>query len=258
MSASGYYSGNKRKRSDFSADAQALAVARPSFKGYKRRRKEFVPGQDRTGGYYRFGKTAMGPGMGEMKFFDTDISELTILDGGIVKASMNNVPQGTGESQRIGRKCVVKSIYLKFSVNLPQLENEVNMKNPDQVRVILYLDKQANGETTTLGSILEGDPKISSFRNLSNMNRYTILMDKVYDMNYESVAAETDQGDVRYSMVGKTCYVSEYRKLNIPIEFSGTMGAIDEIRSNNIGLGYISANNVAQIVGQTRIRYADA
>jgi len=51
-----------------------------------------------------------------------------------------------------------------------------------------------------------------------------------------------------------------YKKCNIPIEYSGTTGAITEIRSNNIFLLASSdgqADDLVTMVGNCRVRFSD-
>ena len=75
---------------------------------YTRKRRRFVPGRDRTGGFYGRYRGLDS----ELKFLDTEIS--TTLDAtGEALVNLNVVPQGDTQSSRQGRKIVIKSIHIK-------------------------------------------------------------------------------------------------------------------------------------------------
>ncbi len=95
----------KRKREGFSGNAIMLRAARPNYK----RRRTFVPGQNRTSGFYgRFAK-----GSGELKFIDLDVNDVVVAQGGTIQTSgtINVISQGTTESERIRRKCTIRKMH---------------------------------------------------------------------------------------------------------------------------------------------------
>ncbi len=209
------------------------------------KRRRVGPGYQRTTGFY--GRFA-GAGA-EQKFFDEAKAQTTCATGGtVLDDSLNEVPQGTTESERIGRKIVVKSLQMHGEFALPGATAAANMT--DRVRCIVYLDKQANGGAATVLNILQS-ADIDSFYNLENQGRFRILMDKMQDFNATSSFGATLQS----APMLKTWKLS--RKLNFPIEMSGTAGAITEMRSNNIGVIGISESGLAQVQYQSRIRYGE-
>lgn len=236
----------KRKRS---SAATALMVYRPYKSPYKKRRT-FVPGRDRVGGYYgRFS----GRG-GELKFLDSTIVDAIVATAGSIEDSINLVAQGVTESERIGRKCVLKSVSWRYKVDLPEQDAQGTPGAGDTLRIIMFLDKQANGATAAITDVLETATH-QSFYNLANQNRFSILCDKLHNINYAGLASD-GAGVVSQALViqNKTFY----KKLDLPIEFSGTTGAITEIRSNNIGVILISDRGVCGFSSQIRIRFADS
>ncbi len=103
----------KRKRG--SSAANAIVIYDPKAgSSSKRRRREFVPGRDRVGGYY--GRYANG---GELKFHDVDLVDAVVAAGFNVTETINIIAQGVTESTRVGRKCTIKSINWHWRVNLP-------------------------------------------------------------------------------------------------------------------------------------------
>ncbi len=120
----------------------------------------------------------------------------------------------------------------------------------DIVRLIMYIDKQTNGAQAAVTDILEASD-ILSFRNLANTNRFTVLCDKVVTMN---IPAGSGNGTT-YKHPSMERWVNIYKKVNVPIEYSGVTGVITEIESNNIGILMITANSTIDINSRVRCRF---
>lgn len=205
----------------------------------------------RAGGYYGAGST-------ELKFFDLEINDTSISTVGTLFDSVNKVVQGTGESQRTGRKMTIKKINWHYNIVLPEINNAPSPASGSAVRVILYLDKQANGATAAPADILEdGGVAVNyqSFNKLSNKNRFRILMDRMHDINYAGLGADAannfEQAHVSQSY-------SLYKDCNIPVEYSGVTGVITEIRSNNVGVLLIAENGTTvNFDSKMRLRFLE-
>ncbi len=222
-----------------------------------RRQKRWRAGFTRTAGYYgRFS----GAGAIENKFHDIDIDDALIAQNGTIQtpglggtASCNTIPQGVTEVQRIGRKCTIRQINWRWTIELAEIDGGTDPQNVEAVRVILYLDKQANGATSTVAGILESDD-YQSFNNLANKSRFRILMDRNYVMTSPAGGGNGTNSD----WCGNIATDSLYKKVNIPIEFDSTTGAITEIRSNNIGVLLLSkGGNLCSFASKMRLRFSD-
>lgn len=236
----------KRKRT---SGAGVMALYKPVSSSYKKRRT-FVPGRDRVGGYYgRFSGRS-----GELKFHDVDLDDAIIVNTGQITPSVNLIAQGVSESERVGRKCTIRSIGWRYKVSLPERDAVADPSAGDNVRVMLYVDKQANGATAAVTDILES-ADFQSFNNLSNSGRFIILHDKTYDCNYNAMASD---GAGVVSLVQMQWNYSFYKKCEIPIEWSDTTGVMTEIRSNNIGALLIASQGVAGFGSKIRLRFSDA
>ncbi len=216
-----------------------------------KRRKAFVPGAARIGGYY--GRYPVGPRGGELKFFDRDLDDTPITTAGAITDSINKIAQGVTEVTRVGRKCTIKSINWRFLVWLPEQDAVADPLAPDSVRIILYIDKQTNGATAAVTDILETASWLS-FRNLANTARFNVLMDKTTSINFLGLGSD-GAGVVSQTQVNKS--LTFFKKCNVPIEFDGTTGAITEIRSNNLGVLLISSNGTANFSSKIRVRFSD-
>ncbi len=196
----------------------------------------------------------VGRGPGELKFHDVDVDDAVIAAGAVIQnaGTVNIIPQGVTEVQRVGRKCTIASIVWHYSLSLPIISNSGSGPAGETVRVILYLDKQANTATAANTDILES-ADFQSFRNLANVGRFELLHDKTYSMNYQAGAGDGAANDYAgYKVNG-----SFYKKCSIPIEFNGAAGAITEITSNNLGVLLCCEEGTAGFESKLRLRFSD-
>lgn len=228
---------------------KAVPVLVPRRKRVMARRKPMVvKGYTRTSGFYgRFtGRRAGSKSSEELKFLDTSSSTI-FAAAGAVNTNLNILPTGTGESARIGRKVVIKSIHIRGDIihNPSGLTNASNL-----VRIIVIQDQQANGATFTVTDYLTA-AQVLSHRNLANIDRFKMLGDY-------TVAITAQSGDSASPAEVRRKY-KFYKRCNIPIEFSGVAGTITEQRSNSLAILMIADTGVVTTFSYTaRIRYADA
>lgn len=206
----------------------------------------------RRGGYY--GRYT--PAGAEQKFHDLDIDDAAISSAGAILAngSCNLIAQGVTESERIGRKCTITAINWRFEMTLPEADAVATPGPSGQIRVIVFLDKQANGATAVVTDILE-TADYQSFNNLANTSRFRTLMDRSYSLNRQSLASD---GAGVVSEAEYAVHDTFYKKVKIPIEFSGATGALTEIRSNNIGVLVIGRTSLPKFESKMRIRFSDS
>jgi len=238
--------GKKRRRNGGANGARARG----------RKRRFFKAGRDRVGGYY--GRYRLRPGLSqEKKFFDTAFGwvALDIAGGQIVQNSFNLIPAGVTESQRIGRKCTIVSISFRLRITWG-----AQLTDPEEnsVRVILYVDHQANGATAVPAQLLEIFA-YDSYRNLENISRFTVLYDRFYDMISSGAGSGLDE------FSPTVIWMQYHKKCNIPIEFSGVTGNLGEVKSNNIGMLVVPKfDNTGGGVttqggsGRCRVRFTDS
>lgn len=211
---------------------------------YKRKKRTFRKGYNRTSGFY--GRFNNSKGL-ELKFHDKSQGVTNILSSAVI-TQLLDIAQGTTQSQRIGRKCTIKSIGIRYTVTIPTTPSLSG--GADLVRVMLILDKQANGAPLTATQILESDA-VTQYRNLVNSSRFTVLWDKSFIIN---ATAGGGNGTISDSYANKKHLVF-FKKLNLPIEYDGTDGAITEIRSNNLTLLQIGLQGTSTSVFRIRIRF---
>lgn len=204
-------------------------------------------GYERVGGNY--GRYNKG---GELKYHDVNKTQVTVPILGVVNDSLNLIAQGTTERTRIGRKATVKSIHLKLTYGHNNASAMAESSSP-VYRILVVLDKQANGAATTRAEVLK-DTSVISWRNLNNSRRFTILLDKTFNI---AQFISGDGTDLATSQGIK--YFEWHKKCNIEIEWSGTDGLIGEVRSNNLFIIQQSSihDDIVTSDYHIRLRYED-
>jgi len=221
------------------------------------RRRLFRPGIDRTGGAYGRTIAANRPSYRPnvmAKNYDQTVS-LTLnsflhvptgttasLDGGFLVG----ITQGTTDIQRIGRRIIVQTLEINGQVTFGG-----GTFSSDIVHIFVILDTQANGAFPAIADIFTTTAAGLQLRNLDNSQRFKTL--KHYVVNVASPAYEGTAGNYAARIVN----FHKFLKLNIPVEYSSTAGAIAEMKSNNcfLVMGAPNANTTMTLV--TRVRFID-
>jgi len=196
----------------------------------------------------------------ELKFFDTHNifnfdTTTEIVDTG---TTLNAVPQGTGDSQRVGRQITIKSIEMTGVI-----QSDQTGLSPDTVAIWLVLDKQANGANPTVAQVVAPDPVDDTVPslpiahpNLENSDRF-VLLRKWVSSTYSNYANSLGTPALPVHQQFRF-----YKKVDIPIDFdsSASTGVLGTIRSNNLILLASAYVNDSTIIfdGITRIRYIDS
>lgn len=228
-----------------------------------------------TGYYGRFAGTGGRRGPVEMKFKDTQ-QNLTAIGAALsnkVYPSMNLVDLGSGESQMIGRKLIIRRIYVSFNIQLTSQTsgtaaipgNIADIGCCQPYRVSLVQDKQSNGTLPSTTDIYQSG-RYDSARNLSNIDRFKILHTWTGTLTAPNVLVIPRTNNppappvVNYTNVQAERTFTCYKKTYIPIEFSNiTPRTQATVRTNNVFLMIQTRDTgSANVRFYTRIRYNDA
>lgn len=210
-------------------------------RGYKRS----YPFGDKRPSAKRF-KTSFVPRnwtSAEWKFTDVqvnhDVNTTTAL------SLLNGLVPGTGATQRIGQKIVIKSIEVRLRIYV-----DPNAGVRQLVRWMVVMDRQANGAAPTLAQILNVNTPFG-LRNLENRKRFKIILD-----NVKYLAPLNEEGD--------GCYWHVYLKFRRPfvVEYNaGTAGTVADIVSNSLYMistgDQAAGNGDALLASYCRLRYTD-
>lgn len=209
----------------------------------------------------RGGKLHSGKTSEELKYYDRaeGFTLTTTLASAITAgASMNSMPQGATQNTRIGNRVRVKSIQIKGYFTVTGADS-VSAGNHDEfdnmVRVIVFVDHQANGALNAAGDLLILPTAINSFRELDQSDRFTVLYDKRIavqaDTHFEGTDGITSGIDKKYPF-------EFYKKgLDLVCQYDGTTENIST-QSNNAINCFMMMEDALVAVGanfNTRVRY---
>lgn len=203
-----------------------------------------VPGYTRTGGMY--GRGTRGR-LDETKYFDTTLS-FNVDSTMEVPATgqLVLIPQGDTATTRDGRQCTLTSIQIRAScIFVPAAAATA----ATWMSLYLVLDKQCNGAAAAVTDVFTSANSSLAMFNLDNSDRFQIIKKWQYDFN--AVAGAT----TAYNNVQR--HIEWFKKINIPMNYSSTAGAITEIRSNNLFLvaGAQNSDDLIQVGGVCRVRF---
>ncbi len=245
---SSYSGGAKRRRTMGSArKIVAVRTARPRA-------------NPRTGGYLGL----------ELKFFDTAVNnsalatntnaagleqDPTTVDG------LSSIGQGDGENQRDGRKCVVKSVHVKGTISEVGLDSETANIHSNHYFVALVQDLQTNGAqlrsedvfVNQVGAVAGGT---LLHRNLQFNSRFKVLASRYITRPDRAMVPDSTTG--QYMVEGSCVHFSMYKKLDMPITFTGTTAVIANSMNNSlhiIATATTATTLIPKITYSSRVRF---
>lgn len=186
----------------------------------------------------------------ERKYSDTGLEVYPCDAAGLVRAIF--IPKlGSDFNQRIGRKTILKSVYIRGTAYISgwyRLMNTValnqGMQSPPQMaRMILLWDCQPNGAIPTLTDILDIPSSVSQL-NPNNRDRFKILKDKC--ITFDATKAVTDATGyiegARSFLNHSTAAIKIYKKLNLETIFGPTStGNIGDINSGALLVAFTNS-----------------
>ena len=172
----------------------------------------------------------------ECKFFDTSlnipgvVNNWTQIDANDI---LSGIIQGTGPSQRVGRKIKVVGFVVRLGFTV----------GPGGWCFDLIRDKQCNGVAATAAQIYASPTNYGSLPNPFEETRFQFL--KRMESFNVSQALNSAGGQPTIT----ECAISFVKKVAMTVEYNGTTGAVADLTSDNVQL---YCNNTAA-VGNTPI-----
>lgn len=170
---------------------------------------------------------------------------------------------GSDYTNRIGRKTVCKSVYIRGFVTAEGANVVTPTTAPSQLlRMIVFIDQQPTPATAIAVGDLLNTAHPASQLNLNNRDRFRIVKDKqwVLDPFIDVTTATSAQA----SAANVTKAIKCYAKLNMESIFNATNGGtIADLNSGALYMFWIGstaagANVDANAVVSTRVRFLDA
>lgn len=195
----------------------------------------------------------------EKKFIDYEYDETLSLSlagaeadpGGSVLA-ISAVATGTGESNRDGRKIVIKDAFVSGVCELDGITG-ATLSNGGIVKIALVLDQQTNGAQFNAEDVFvdpsDADLDALTFRNLEHQRRFKVLKQVQLVMNPSAGAgdgAANDQG--RYTIPFRLAK----QGLNIPVNHGGTTAEIASINDNSL---HVLAVGSGALMQSAKLKY---
>lgn len=203
----------------------------------------------------RADKVYKGPAT-EKKAYDVIVKPTVDTTGYIFQTFLPAA--GTDINQRVGRKCIVKSIFLRGYIysNPALIPSTANAScAAQQVRVIVFWDTQPNGANPVITDLLYLSGPESQL-NINNRDRFTILSD--WTAEFGPIVAGTNP----IFNGNQIMPYKKYIRVNKETIFGTTGGTIAAINSGALMVALVGSNasglDAAEMNIQTRVRYTDA
>lgn len=193
------------------------------------------------------------PGGTELKVLDVAPTSVN-MSTGMSFALLNGIAQGDDYNTRDGRKINMKSIHLIMTLRNRNDVTGATYAQGDMVRVVLFMDRQANGVDPTAVQLYDTDSLHSQLK-LDNRERFTILKEWKLTLNG---MANTGASGTLVAGAPKTYFLKKYLRLNTDVVYQGTGATIASIATNSLYIGYQSAvGGLGYLTFSSRIRFTE-
>lgn len=213
--------------------------------GFRRRRPWYARGK--WPGFSAFSRAAkyIPP---ELKFIDNEYADNDLGVAGnwatTGRILLNGMAVGNSVSTRVGNVVALRSITLRLSI-----DQQATSSGTGRLRLIIFLDRQANGQTPAIGDVLQ-DASVEGLQNLANRKRFFMIADHVTPF-----ATNLGNENSAVTIVG-------FKKFKRPVrvQYSGTDALAASIATNALWC-WLMADHISTagptVDGWVRIRYQD-
>lgn len=255
----------KRERESSFAGARATGKAVLTYKPIRGAR-----GRGYSRGRSAAARYAVNQVIGvEKKFYDTSLTATSLVSPTDASGaefdpsatSMISTPSvGDGEQNRDGKRIIIKSVYIKGSLRMPQLEAAVDPHPGCRAYVALVIDAQSNGAQMNSEDCFKNTSASASqahlpMRNLLFGSRFRVLKDEVYDLTPIS-SAGTVVNDFNSAAVIRD--FEWFLPMDQVVNFNaGTTASIANVIDNSLHIiAFVnSTSGVPTIAYNARIRF---
>jgi len=231
-----------RKRKRPSGTRYATQRARKLYRSSRYSRSTALA-PPRTGGYFGTSMRSIS----EAKVKDVDPASYNTDTTGTITL-MNGIATGSDFTDRIGRKILMKSIYIRGVFRM-EGTNALSTLS----RLLLVYDMQTNGVAPAITDILKSANSQSQL-NLNNRDRFKILMDKQVAIGGQDIAAGGYGSPT-------TVALKKFKKCRLETIYGGTLSTVGSINTGAlwlISIGDQAAGSAAEFAGSIRVRFIDA
>jgi len=151
--------------------------------------------------------------------------------------------QGDDIANRQGRKIFVKKIRISGVLNVPVQTAQAAADPEQNIRIIVYKDKQTNGAQAQGEELIEsgaGSDAIHMYQNLKNLGRFEVMYDKYFVMTQRYLTGLTGA----YVQAGQTKNFKISLKPNCVVNYNATNGGtVADVIDNSFHLIALTDNN---------------
>ncbi len=164
-----------------------------------------------------------------------------------------DILEGTGPSERIGKKVLLKKIYWRWNLEAGLL---LTNQSSTTVRLFIILDKQANG-TATPGTLVWDDvTNWASFNGMLDTGRFRTLYDSgPIDMIRHGGAGNGTTNTFTVDSKSDTVFL---KNLNLELMFDASDGTVSDLTTKHISFWASSRKGgIVTVSSEVRLRYTD-
>lgn len=172
---------------------------------------------------------------------------------------LNTVTQGTGESERNGRKCKMHNCYVRGEIILTQNESQTAPADAQHFRIILVLDTQTNATEANALSVMESTlgTDYLGFRRLENTVRFKVLWDRTFTIR----PLVMNEGAANlFAKGGNKIIFKIMKNFRTPIVVNYTSSAdpatVAQISDNSLHIMGIATTASATLTYQSKVRFS--
>lgn len=174
---------------------------------------------------------------------------------------------GNDITNRIGRRCAVTKIRVKGQIGVAAQTAFPTPDNFCKVRMILFIDKQANATQPTLVQVFQTNAAsistpqaINVPQNLASLGRFRVLKDKFITLQNPGITGSPTAADCIQNSLVKDFKISIKFRKPILVDFNATNGGtFADIVRNSINIQFVCHNNTLTplVAYYGRIAYTD-
>lgn len=192
---------------------------------------------------YRRGRRVPYSALAETKYFDFLQNTISIpaASNTTLGTSVTTAPLtvgccfaptlGNDITNRIGRKCAVHKIRIQGSVVFNSQSAQNSFDNQQIVRLVLFIDKQANASQATLADVFQTNANLTSPsgaihvpQNLATLGRFRVLKDKKMAFDSGNATGSPTAGDVIIGPMARNFKFSIKFRKPLIVHFNATNG----------------------------------
>ena len=99
--------------------------------------------------------------------------------------------------------------------------------------------------------------RVESFRNVSNIDRFTFLCDEEVVMNYHTMTINTDVMPIQFQSAHVIKRWTFFKDVDIIVRYKGPLGGVGFTSKNVIGMFAITENSQISLHGDAVVKWVD-